>query len=117
MSTAMVEMDTEVSGPFTERSEVRLTRRGRLLLFITLVALALSVLVLVGSPAAESTAATHHATATTVVVEPGQTLWDIAGEVAPDEDPRAVVAEILDLNALTDAGSIRAGQPLYVPAS
>ncbi len=98
------------------RGEVRLTRLGRLVLLITLVAVALAVLTLVGSPA-ESTDATHHPSAVTVVVEPGQTLWDIANEVAPGEDPRIVVSEILDLNALTDAGSIRAGQPLYVPAS
>jgi len=76
----------------------------------------MAVLMLVGSPA-ESTDATHHPSAVTVVVAPGQTLWDIANEVAPDEDPRIVISEILDLNALTDAGSIRVGQPLYVPAS
>ena len=97
-------------------AEVRLTRLGRLVLLITLVAVAMAVLMLVGSPA-ESTDATHHPSAVTVVVAPGQTLWDIANEVAPDEDPRIVISEILDLNALTDAGSIRVGQPLYVPAS
>lgn len=102
--------------PPCDRAEVRLTRLGRLVLTIALVAVALAVLMLVGSPA-ESTGAPHHPTAVTVVVEPGQTLWDIAQEVAPDEDPRVVIADILDLNALTDAGSIRAGQPLYVPAS
>ncbi len=101
--------------PPLDQAEMRLTRLGRLVLTIALVAVALAVLMLVGSPA-ESTGATHHPPAVTVVVEPGQTLWDIAQEVAPDEDPRVVIADILDLNALTDAGSIRAGQPLYVPA-
>ena len=96
-------------------AQLRLTRRGRLLLLAALVAAVVCVLTLVGSPAAESAATTHHMVPTTVVVEPGETLWEIAGEVAPAEDPRTVVAEILDLNALTDAGSIRAGQPLYVP--
>lgn len=116
MSTALVERKMETHMAFAERQpRVRLTHRGRLLLLVSLVGLALAVLMLVGTPAAESTGAAHHAPAVTVVVEPGQTLWDIASDVAPHEDPRAVIAKIIDLNALSDAGSIRAGQPLYVP--
>lgn len=69
---------------------------------------------MVGSPAV-STDEPHHASSRQVVVEPGQTLWDIAAEVAPGQDPRGVIADIVDLNALVDAGSIRAGQPLYIP--
>jgi hypothetical protein len=67
-----------------------------------------------GGPAA-STGEEHHQVTETVVVAPGQTLWDIAAEVAPDEDPRVVIADIVDLNRLADAGSVRAGQPLHVP--
>ncbi len=96
------------------RPQLRLTRRGRLVLLLLLVAGALALFTMLGGPA-ESTGTTHHAPTATVVVEPGQTLWDIANDVAPDQDPRVVIDEILDLNALTDAGSIRAGQPLYVP--
>jgi hypothetical protein len=110
----VIDMSTAAMG-YDVEAQLRLTRRGRLLLLAALVAAVLCVLTLVGSPAAESAATTHHMASTTVVVEPGETLWEIAGEVAPSEDPRTVVAEILDLNALTDAGSIRAGQPLYVP--
>jgi hypothetical protein len=43
-------------------------------------------------------------------------VWDIAHRSAPQADPRAVVAEIEDLNSLSDAGAIRVGQPLEVPA-
>ncbi len=32
----------------------------------------------------------------TYVVQPGDTLWSIAGIVAPDEDPRSVVDELRD---------------------
>ncbi|MBA3233186.1 MAG: LysM peptidoglycan-binding domain-containing protein [Propionibacteriales bacterium] len=67
-----------------------------------------------GGPAA-STTTTHHAVAHTVVVSSGETLWDIAGRIAPGQDPRVVIAEIVDLNALADAGAIRVGQPLDVP--
>lgn len=96
------------------RSSLRLTQRGRLVVLLTLVALALVVFTFVGSPAA-STATSHHPTTATVVVQPGQTLWDIAAEAAPGADPRDVVTAILELNDLSDPGAVRPGQPLYVP--
>jgi LysM repeat protein len=96
-------------------TELRLTRRGRLVVVMAVIALALGALTMLGAPAA-STAHVHHPTAHTVVVEPGETLWDIASTVAPGQDPRELVAEIVDLNSLTDPGAIRAGQSLYVPA-
>lgn len=94
---------------------LRLTARGRLAAILALLALALAVFTFVGSPAA-STATPHHATSPTVVVQPGQTLWDIAAEAAPRADPRDVIAEIIELNDLADPGAIRAGQPLFVAA-
>ncbi len=92
----------------------RLTRRGRLVVLLLVFSLAFVAFTMVGSPAV-STDEPHHASSRQVVVEPGQTLWDIAAEVAPSQDPRGVIADIVDLNALVDAGSIRAGQPLYIP--
>ncbi len=97
------------------RPPARLTRRGRLTVFLGSTALALGAFAWVGGPAA-STGEEHHVTTRTVVVAPGQTLWDIAADEAPDEDPRAVIAEIVELNDLGDAGAVRAGQPLYLPA-
>lgn len=93
---------------------VRLTRRGRLTVLLIFLALALAAFTFVGGPAA-STGTSHHSVAATVVVQPGQTLWDIAREVAPHADPRVVVAQITELNDLSDPGAIRAGQPIYVP--
>lgn len=93
---------------------VRLTNRGRLVLVLVLLASALALFTFVGSPAA-STPDLHHSTNPTIVVQPGQTLWDIAAEAAPGSDPRDVVAAIIDINNLSDPGAIRAGQPLYVP--
>ena len=114
MSTAV--MDRNTSRIQAMQPQLRLTRRGRLVVLLALVAVAFAVFALLGGPA-ESTGTAHHARAATVVVEPGQTLWDIASEVAPGEDPRVVIDEIVDLNALTDPGAIRVGQPLYVPTS
>jgi Tfp pilus assembly protein FimV len=48
------------------------------------------------------------------VVLPGETLWQIAGEVAPGVDRRDTVARLLELNALSTAG-VRAGQRIAVP--
>jgi hypothetical protein len=46
-----------------------------------------------------------------VVVQPGDTLWAIARRVAPERDPRDVVAELRQLNALPSA-DVRTGQRL-----
>ncbi|MFB4317904.1 LysM peptidoglycan-binding domain-containing protein [Actinomadura sp. 21ATH] len=53
--------------------------------------------------------------ARTVVVEPGETLWEIASRDDPDGDPRVTVRRIIDLNGL--AGTfIQPGQELRMPA-
>lgn len=53
----------------------------------------------------------------TYVVAPGDTLWEIAGEVSGGEgDVRRVIAQIRRLNAL-DGAVIHPGQRLLVPAA
>jgi hypothetical protein len=81
---------------------------------MAVLATALAALVWMSAPAA-STGATHHPASHTVVVGGGETLWDIAQQIAPGQDPRTVIADIVDLNDLSDAGSIRIGQALVVP--
>lgn len=49
-----------------------------------------------------------------VVVLPGDTLWGIAREHAPSQDPRSVVAAVVELNDLSDA-AVQAGEALRVP--
>ncbi len=97
-----------------EAPPVRLTRRGRLLLLAVVLVVAFAAFTLLSGPAV-STDQTHHATQHTVVIAAGQTLWDIASRIAPGEDPRTVIGDIVDLNELPDAGSIRIGQKLFVP--
>ncbi|CAA9379856.1 MAG: hypothetical protein AVDCRST_MAG21-1447 [uncultured Nocardioidaceae bacterium] len=109
-TTAIVPTVREAGG-----APMRLTRRGRLVVFLTLVAATLATVTLVGGPALSSDQA-HHSVSRTVVVASGETLWDIAKRVAPAEDPRAVVDDIVALNHLRDGGVIRTGQPLEVPA-
>jgi hypothetical protein len=49
------------------------------------------------------------------VILPGETLWQIAGEVAPNTDRRDTVAQILELNALSTA-QVQVGQRIALPA-
>jgi hypothetical protein len=51
---------------------------------------------------------------TAVVVHPGQSLWSIASEADPSADPRTVMQEIVDLNALHGTNLVP-GQRLWVP--
>lgn len=50
-----------------------------------------------------------------VTVEAGDTLWSIAGDVAPRSDRRDTVAQLVELNALSDA-VVQVGQQIAVPA-
>jgi LysM repeat protein len=49
-----------------------------------------------------------------VVVQPGQTLWSIARRAEPAADPRGVVQQIIEVNAM-GSPTIQAGQLLWVP--
>ena len=94
--------------------QVRLTRRGRLVVFTgaLLLVLALGVLWGGGSVATELPGT---AEPTLVVqVEAGDTLYDIAARVTTDGDVAAMVEEIEDLNRL-DTSVVYAGQKLRVP--
>lgn len=101
-------------------TRLRLTRRGRLVL-TSVVALPLAAVVAFAmlnggtASAARGDATTSAVSFETVVVAPGETLWAIAGQVAPTADPRDVVDEIVRLNALDSAGVV-AGQELAIPA-
>ncbi len=93
---------------------LQLTRRGQIVMVIAVLGLLLLGWVALGAPTVATDHA-NHAVTRTVVVEPGQTLWDIASTAAPDQDPRVVIADIEDLNAISDPGDLVAGQPLDIP--
>jgi hypothetical protein len=65
--------------------------------------------------ASESAAELTPTPTVSVTVQPGESLWAIAGNVAPDRDPRDVVADIVQLNNL-DAARVVPGQALFVPS-
>jgi hypothetical protein len=106
------------SGRTTARTAppVRLTRRGRLVVLALglLLVLAVGVLLAAGS-AATRDAGTEQVRVVTVA--PGDTLWDIASDVAAatgESDVNDVIATIEDMNAL-DSSIVYVGQDLRVP--
>ena len=97
------------------QGEVRLTRRGRLVVLLVALVIALGVgIALGGVSMANSEAGASEATRV-VVVNEGDTLWGIAAEVADDGGVREMVSEIRDLNSL-DSSVVMLGQKLHVPA-
>ena len=98
-----------------EATPLRLTRRGRTLAVLVLLALVASAFLLLRAPATASTGEPGSRVATTVTVEPGQTLWQVALAARPKADPRETVARIMEMNGLTTA-TVQAGRQLYVPA-
>jgi hypothetical protein len=96
---------------------MRLTRRGRLVVrwaVLTLALLAVFILVLALSRPASAGPWRHSVPANYHVVLQGETLWGIAGEVAPNADRREVIAQIVELNALSSSG-VAVGQRIALP--
>jgi LysM repeat protein len=99
---------------------LRLTRRGRIVLIglplVLLAAVILSLTGLLNSPAkaADNASGLTVTPTVSVTVQPGESLWAIAGQVDPGRDPRDVIADIVQLNDL-QAGKVMPGQQLFVP--
>ena len=100
--------------PVRLRSTVRLTRRGRLVVFVTSLLLVLAVAFALAGGAVGTDSAGEQIPTEVVQVAPGDTLWGIASEIATDGDVRSMMSEIERLNALESAG-LAAGQTLRVP--
>ena len=105
-----------------KQAPLRLTRRGRFVFvgvpLILLAALVLSFSGFLNTPAkaAESAAELSLTPTVTVTVQPGESLWAIAEAVAPERDPRDVVADIIQLNNL-EAARVVPGQALFIPSN
>jgi hypothetical protein len=99
------------------RTRLRITRRGRIVLTALVaapLALGAGLVALNGGAAVASKDASGTAFEY-VTVSSGQSLWDLAEEIAPSADPRDVIASVVDLNRLPTS-DVAAGQQLAVPA-
>jgi hypothetical protein len=103
--------------PVVRTPRLRLTARGRAV-FTTLAAAPLVAIALFIGLSGGNAVAGQDAPAATleyVSIAPGQSLWQLAEQVAPQADPREVVADILSLNQLGSA-DVQPGQKLAIPA-
>ena len=105
------------------RPRTRLTRRGRIVVSMLVMAVMLLVAALAwvaGATRADATGSggpppsAVYRNLRPVIVQPGESLWTIAVQAEPNADPRGVIQQIIDLNALGGA-SIQPGQRLWVP--
>jgi len=94
---------------------LRLTARGRAVLLALLsvpLVLGIASLSLGGGTATASGEA--GVALEYVLVQPGQTLWGLAVELAPASDPREVIDDLIRFNQLGSA-DLAAGQQLAIP--
>jgi hypothetical protein len=96
--------------------ELRLTRRGQLVVVVGALLLLLAGAFFAGAGSVATERAGTPEPTRTVMISEGDTLWGIASEIAPDGDVRAMVDRIERLNAL-DSALVQVGQRLQVPAT
>ncbi len=101
--------------PALSLARARRRRRGVLITIGLLVAVGLSVMGAPSSGAGRSPLPAAGAeTAAVYVVQPGDTLWSIAGDLAPQQDRRDLVDRLTAANGGAD---LAVGQRLVVPTS
>lgn len=98
------------------RVRLRITRRGRRVLgaVVALVVAAVVGAILLAGPGAVASNSSSTTTFEYVTVDGGDTLWQVASEIAPTKDPRDVISDIVRLNNLSST-EVAAGQSLAVP--
>lgn len=105
-------MNTSISTP-----QVHLTRRGRALMLLALVAVLFAAFSLGrANTQAAPIAGETPATVEQIIVQPGDSLWVVARRIAPENDPREVISQIRRLNRLGDS-QLQAGQQLLLPTA
>ena len=105
--------------PDNHRTPIRLTRRGRAVVVAFIAAVALVLLWVTVGPGALAGGGESRAPSApgeTVVVDPGETLWEIASDIDPDGDPRLMVQRIMSLNGMADDPHRPAGAGLRIPS-
>ncbi|BAU31982.1 LysM peptidoglycan-binding domain-containing protein [Microcella alkaliphila] len=100
------------SAPVATR--LRLTRRGRAVITTLVTAPIVALVVALALSGGEATATSGDVVLPVVTVEAGQTLWQLAGSVAPGANPADLVADIITLNGL-DSAAVMPGQTLLLP--
>lgn len=106
---------TQITAGTPVATRLRLTRRGRVV-FTTLAAIPVVLAAMMFALNGGGAIATSDAgqPLEQIVVLPGDSLWQLAEDYAPNTDPRDFIADVESLNAL--GGGLQAGQVLDLPA-
>ena len=118
VSSHLQVVQTDSSGRKIVGTRTVLTQRGRVVLGLLTTAIVLAALAFIFAAFAPNAAAStqsSHVEVQTIVVQPSETLWQIASDLDPSADPRELIDRILDLNSLSNSEQIHAGQALIVP--
>jgi hypothetical protein len=100
----------------TRNATVRLTRRGRIVFLFAFLAVALVVMMSLSGWATATHDSGTPEPVSVVEVQPGDTLYGIAGKLAEPGQVRDMVHHIQQLNSLPGGGLV-VGQKLAIPAS
>ena len=108
--------------PAGRTRRTRLTRRGRRVLWAAVILLLVAVITPLLLAVASGAQASSHglppsavrAGMRQVVVKPGQSLWSVALNAEPKADPRVVIQQIMEFNAL-GSQVVVPGESLWVP--
>jgi hypothetical protein len=108
--------------PVRRARRARLTRRGRRLIWASAILLVVAVITPVVLALASGAQAANHGVPPSavwagmrqVVVQPRDSLWSIALRAEPRADPRVVVQQIMDYNAM-GSQVVVPGENLWVP--
>lgn len=98
----------------SDATSVRLTRRGRIVVLLAFLVVAVVVMMSLGGWATATRDSGTPEQVQTIEVGPGDTLYKIAGSIAEPGKIREMVHHIQDLNALNGPGLV-VGQKLAVP--
>jgi hypothetical protein len=102
--------------PKQSTDRIRLTRRGRVV-FTSLAAaplVAVAAWLGVNALPAVATSSSSSVVFEYATIESGQSLWQLASSIAPEADPRDVIADIMRLNQL-DSSTVSPGQRIAIP--
>jgi hypothetical protein len=104
------------AAPVQVSSRIRLTRRGRLV-FTSLAAaplVAVAAWLGVNALPAVATSSSSSVVFEYATIESGESLWQLASRIAPEADPRDVIADLMRLNQL-ESSTVSPGQRIAIP--
>lgn len=100
--------------PAAVPDQMRLTRRGRMLVLVAMLALAFAAFTVFGGQSVATGEPGNPVPTRTVEVGSGDTLWAIAATVAEPGEVREMIHQIKELNAMPSA-ALAEGQEIAVP--